>query len=178
MSPENKNPDPDETAVVDGAQAAAPARKGFPTVIIYVAIMIVMLTAGFFVGMQFIKTSGDAETAEQEEQHAEESKEEAKPTELYMIEDIIVNPSGTGGTRFLSASIGFEVYSQETHAMFEQRQHLVRDALITILGAKTIEQLSEPKQKEITRFQIKKRVEQILKVDDLAAVYFTEFILQ
>jgi len=62
--------------------------------------------------------------------------------------------------------------------MFEQRQHLVRDALITILGAKTIEQLSEPKQKEITRFQIKKRVEQILKVDDLAAVYFTEFILQ
>jgi flagellar basal body-associated protein FliL len=41
-----------------------------------------------------------------------------------------------------------------------------------------MEQLSDPKQKEITRYQIRKRVEQLLKIEDLAAVYFTDFILQ
>ncbi len=103
MSPENANPNADETAAIKGENSSsAAARKGFPTVIIYVAIMIVMLAAGFFVGMQFIHTSGDAEPAEHEEKQARHVEED-KPTELVMIEDIIVNPAGTAGTRFLSA---------------------------------------------------------------------------
>ena len=91
---------------------------------------------------------------------------------------MVVNPAGTEGTRFLSASIGLETYSKETFDLMEKREPLVRDALITILGSKTIDQLSDPKQKEIIRFQIKKRTEQLLHVDDLSAVYFTQFILQ
>jgi len=55
---------------------------------------------------------------------------------------------------------------------------MVRDALISILGSKTIEQLSDAKEKEITRYQIKKRVEHLLKTKKLEAVYFTNFVLQ
>jgi len=94
------------------------------------------------------------------------------------MEGVIVNPAGTGGTRFLSVSLGFEVGSPATQKLLEERKPLIKDALITILGSKTIEQLTDPKQKEITRFQIKKRVEQLLGIEDLAAVYFTDFVLQ
>jgi hypothetical protein len=38
--------------------------------------------------------------------------------------------------------------------------------------------LTDAKEKEITRFQIRKRVEYLLKVEDIAAVYYTDYILQ
>ena len=55
---------------------------------------------------------------------------------------------------------------------------MVRDALITILSAKSVSQLTDPKQKEIVRYQIKKRVSQLMETDELAAVYYTDFVLQ
>ena len=97
---------------------------------------------------------------------------------MVMVDDIIVNPSGTGGTRFLSCSIGFEMAAGEAVKEFESRRPMIRDALITILGSKTLEQLSDAKEKEITRYQIKKRVEQLLNSQDLQGVYFTDFVLQ
>ena len=94
------------------------------------------------------------------------------------IKDIVINPAGTGGSRFLSVSFGFELESSELAAEFEHREPLVRDALITIMSSKTVAQLTDAKQKEIIRYQIKKRVSQLLNTDDLAAVYYTDFVLQ
>jgi len=146
--------------------------------LIYLAIAVVMLVGGYFAGTKFLKSSGTASADGHGEEKKEGGKKSPAASEMFMMEDIIVNPSGTGGTRFLSVSIGFEVGSKETAESFEKREPVIKDALITILGSKTIEQLSDAKEKEITRYQIKKRVEQIMHVEDLAAVYFTDFILQ
>ncbi len=97
---------------------------------------------------------------------------------IYAIQDIVVNPAGTGGSRFLSVSFGFELESSYLEAEFETREVVIRDALITILSAKTVAQLTDPRQKEITRYQIKKRVASLLDTDELGGVYFTDFVLQ
>ena len=97
---------------------------------------------------------------------------------VYSIKDIVINPAGTGGTRFLSVSIAFELETAELTHKFEAREPIVRDALITILSSKTVAQLTDPKQKEITRYQIKKRISKIMKTDELAGVYYTDFVLQ
>ncbi len=160
-------------------------KKGLPSFVIYIGISVVVIAGGYFGAMKFLGSSQKDDKSEVSENkepgqvgNDEKGPESLAETEIINIEDIIVNPSGTGGTRFLSASIGFEVTSLEAPALFEKRMPMIRDALIAILGSKTIEQLSDPKEKEITRYQIKKRVEQLLKTDDLAAVYFTDFVLQ
>lgn len=188
MPPKKENVElNDAMAAEDGGKEKA--RRKIPPLAIYAAIGLVMIVAGYFVGTSFFRSSGKVtrqETAGAEKK-SEEKKTEKKTDKkeesegagsVVNLDDIIVNPAGTSGTRFLSVSIGFEIGSPETARLFEERQPLIRDALITILGSKTIEQLSDSKQKEITRYQIKKRVEQLLKIDDLAAVYFTDFILQ
>lgn len=185
MPPKNEPDKPAENA--DGAQPETKKKSGIPKMAIYGAIGVVVLAAGFFASKSFLKSDDGAAkaTSEEKEKPEKEAKKEAKKENesegkgmIFSIEDIIVNPSGTSGTRFLSASISFEVGSPETVKLLEEKQPLIRDALITILGSKTMEQLSDAKQKEITRYQIRKRVEQLLKIDDLAAVYFTDFILQ
>jgi flagellar FliL protein len=97
---------------------------------------------------------------------------------VYTVKDIVVNPAGTGGSRFLSVSFAFELDSELLASEFESREPLVRDALITILTSKTVAQLTDPRQKEIIRYQIKRRVEKLLGTEDLAAVYYTDFVLQ
>ena len=97
---------------------------------------------------------------------------------VYAIKDIVVNPAGTGGSRFLSVSFGFELASAEAAQEFEGREMIVRDALITILSSKTVAQLVDFKQKEIIRYQIKKRLEKLLDTDGLEGVYYTDFVLQ
>jgi flagellar FliL protein len=191
MPPQNDKPGAEGLAAPD-KETKEKSKKKIPPIAIYLLAGIILLGGGYFVGSSFFgssKETGENQAAESKEAKSDPKKgktagkEEKKskhegPSTVVMMEDIIVNPSGTSGTRFLSVSIGFEVGSAETQKLFEERQPLIKDALLTILGSKTMEQLSDPKQKEITRFQIKKRVEQLLDVDDLAAVYFTDFILQ
>ena len=154
---------------------------GFGASLLIFLLVMPVAGAGYFVGGKLTGAS-DGET--QKAEHKEDGKSkggqhaETIPSEMYLMEDIIVNPSGTGGTRFLSASIGIEVTSKHTVELIEKREPIIKDALITILGSKTIEQLSDTKEKEITRYQIKKRLEQLLKAEDIMAVYFTDFILQ
>ncbi|MEW6050486.1 MAG: flagellar basal body-associated FliL family protein [Candidatus Zixiibacteriota bacterium] len=97
---------------------------------------------------------------------------------VYEIEDIVVNPAGTGGSRFLSVSFGFDVQSRELADEMAAREAQVRDVLITILSSKTVSDLTDPKQKEIMRLQIKKRLSQVLNTEQLAGVFYTDFVLQ
>ncbi len=178
MPKNGKEPDLESTTMTDGEQTEAPPKKSKMNLLIYIVVSVVMVGAGIFGGTKFLgKTGPDDETAKHE-QNEEEKEAEPINTEMVLIDDIIVNPSGTGGTRFLSCSIGFEISIGEMAENFDKRKPMIRDALITILGSKTLEQLSDAREKEITRYQIKKRVEQLLKVEELYGVYFTDFVLQ
>jgi flagellar FliL protein len=175
--------DIDATAVADGDAGGkkSKGKKGFPAFVIYIAVALVMAGAGYFVGGKLTGSSNsDTRQAEHNDSKSDKSGRhaDAGSSDVYMMDDIIVNPAGTGGTRFLSVSIGIEVASKETVNLIEKREPVIKDALITILGSKTIEQLSDTKEKEITRYQIRKRIEQLLKTNDIMAVYFTDFILQ
>jgi len=167
----------DEEAAIEPSESKKGGFKGVRVIPIYLAVAAVMIIAGYFVGSKVIQPS-DKTTTEDGNRSAKTDHAARAESEIYMMEDIIVNPSGTGGTRFLSVSVGFEVSSEETLHLLENREAVIKDALITILGSKTIEQLSDAREKEITRYQIKRRVEQLLHSQDLLAVYFTDFILQ
>ncbi len=107
-----------------------------------------------------------------------DSEEGGGEDNIYTIKDIIVNPAGTGGSRFLSVSFAFDLESAEEKAAFEAREPIIRDALITILSSKSVIQLTDSKQKEIIRYQIKKRIKKLMNTDELAGVYYTDFVLQ
>lgn len=164
---------------------------------IYGAIIVVMMAAAYFVTLKVVKPmfGGGSDTAEVADHgagkkadgktedggrgHGSGDESEATgPGDIYMVKDIIVNPSGTGGTRYLSTSIGFELESAAAADLFSQRDAIVRDALITVLSSQSIPQLNDFKQRERLRQLIKSRVEKLLQTEDIAAVYFTEFVLQ
>lgn len=193
--------DDDKTIVQDGGDETPAEKSSSPMMkyIIMAGIVITMAGAGYFVTLKFIKPMvsddeqsttmerGDEDDADSHKaKKSKKKKRRPKKDEegsvatayIFEVEDIIVNPAGTGGTRFLSASVGFELEYEDLMPLFKARQPQIRDALITILGSKNIEQLTDMRQKEIARLQIKRRVEQLLETDELIAVYFTDFVIQ
>jgi len=188
----------EKTTVEVGEGEGAPegaAKKGGNKLILFggigAGVIILGVVLAIFVLKPMMSGSSAEEPAAEEqktEAHAEEPAEHEKPKKesshgksgsvVYAVKDIIVNPAGTGGTRFLSVSFGFQLASAQTATEFEERDMLVRDALITILASKTVAQLTDAKQKEIVRLQIKKRLEQLLETDEIEGVYYTDFVLQ
>ena len=168
------------------AEAEAPKKGGSKGLLfggIGLAVVVIGVALALFVVKPMMSKSsseeGHGESAEVKKSEGHGGKKEsAEGSFLYAIKDIVVNPAGTGGSRFLSVSFGFELKSRTLETDFESREALVRDALITILSSKTVAQLTDTKQKEIMRYQIKKRLADLFQTKDLEAVYYTDFVLQ
>ena len=154
--------------------------------------VVIGLALAFFVLKPMLasdETTEDGDATSEEKSKEEKKKKKKKEVRydshgdpigviIYVVKDIIVNPAGTGGTRFLSVSFGFALESPEMEEMFKQKESIVRDALITIMASRTVAQLTDARQKEIIRYQIKKRVMKIMDTDEIEGVYYTNFVLQ
>jgi len=167
-------------------------KKGGNKLFLFGGIGLAVVVIGVALALFVVKPmmSGGSDTADSEqvdESHGashedgadEKGSGEKSPGGLTSaINEIVVNPAGTSGSRYLSVSLGFEFGSAKVKDRFEANELMVRDALISILSSKTVTQLTDAKQKEIMRYQIKKRLSQLLKTEKLTAVYYTDFVLQ
>ncbi len=194
--------DEDRTTVeLSDGGGDTPKKGGMGKIIMFAGIGVVCIALGVAGALFLMKPSADGGGSENAEPHATESEKKDGQSKasghgsskkskqskkdghggealVYAINDIVVNPAGTGGSRFLSVSFGFELGDGLLASSMEQREPLVRDALITILSSKSVAQLTDVREREIMRLQVKRRVAKLLATDQLMGVYFTDFVLQ
>lgn len=97
---------------------------------------------------------------------------------VYLIEDLVVNPAGSGGMRYLAASVGLRSDVQGFEADMKTDEAPVKDALIRILSSKTVEELADVSLRESMREEILAEVQRIIPDEQVDAVYFMRFVLQ
>ncbi len=98
--------------------------------------------------------------------------------ELVSVSDLIVNPAGTGGRRFLKVAASIELTDAKLAAELEGRQAPLRDLLIRELSARTLEELTDPTAKEEMRQSILEELEAMMGPDVVKGLYFTEYVVQ
>ena len=98
--------------------------------------------------------------------------------EIVRFEGIIVNPSGTMGSRYLSTTVGLEVSNEATRVAVTDSEPAIKDALITHLSARTIEELTDPALREQMRSAIRDVVNERIAPHQVSAVFFLDFVLQ
>ncbi len=181
--------------------AAAPAKKlALPgnltelltKVAVFGVIALVAIVAAYFVTLKVLKpmlasdvptesqvTPAKAETAKPEPkaEESEHGEEAGGATEFYTIESIVVNPAETGGTRYLSCSVSFEILPSNKK-VFEEKAVRIKDLLITILSSKTVDELADIKARNDMRRQILGVVNRFVAPAKAEAVYLTDFVLQ
>jgi len=163
---------PDHQAQPSGLQIKKLAMIGIPVFIVQLAIV-------YFVAVKFLSPASHspADAAAASAEAEKETQANAEPN-IYLIKDLIINPAGTNGNRFLLASVGFEVSSPAALQDLQKKEIQVRDALNTILTGKTLNELVDISKREGLRAEIAKHVGGLVKNGTMKNVYFSKFIIQ
>jgi flagellar protein FliL len=160
---------------------------------------------GFFMVSKFIKPDPAFKQALEDEAARKDAAAEdsaaaghnaVEHRQIYLIEDVIVNPAGTRGSRYLSVSVGVEMNAPEAAEQgggegghgggsaeseanpLDAKKPQLRDALINILSSKTIPELTTTEDKERIRQEILTRFTEILEPQPVYQIYFVDFVLQ
>jgi flagellar FliL protein len=118
------------------------------------------------------------EEVEEPEKTGAEARNEPTVGTITPIADIVINPSGTGGKRYLCTTVALEAVDPRVVEEVKGREPQIRDLLIEILSRRTVEDLGSLQTREDIREEIKVTVNDLLVTGEVVGVYFSNFVLQ
>jgi flagellar protein FliL len=155
------------------------------------------LTTGFSGGLTAADLSAHASKKGEHAQGADSTDEEASAEgehdaakgggehgppsapPIYTISDLVLNPAGSGGTRFLMLSVAFDMKDSSAVDAFKVRDAEIKDAVLALVGGKTVEQLAEVSAREPLKIEIRDLVGKITKKPkSIKRVSFPQFVIQ
>jgi flagellar FliL protein len=152
-----------------------------------VVAAVVAASVGGFAGISLLGPSvGEKLAADShEEQGARPAKKDdghggggaAEPT-VHIIDNLVVNPSGSGATRFLLASVAI---APGDHAYVEDlaaRDIEMRDALLRLLGGKTVAELADISLRNELTDEMHSILGQLLGEGMVGQIYLPQFVIQ
>lgn len=91
---------------------------------------------------------------------------------------VLVNVSGTAGTRYLLASLTLVGTSEELKEQVEKSDAQLRDIASSVLATKTIADLDKPGARNLIRTELISAFNGVLGDGRVKEIYFTEFAIQ
>lgn len=157
------------------ADAPAPAPKG-KAMMMGVAGLLVGAAVGFLgVGPVLAKNKSAAPKAEA---HASAHEGGESGGSAWPIENLVLNPAGSNGTRFLMVSATFEMKDEAAKDAAKGKEAEVRDALLALLGKKPIDQLTDIGQRDAIKKEVLTAVSAIFPKGTVTRVFFPQFVIQ
>jgi flagellar FliL protein len=180
--PEETN-DSSEGALPEGAEeASAGGKKGLVRLLMTVVPLVLLPAAGgaYLAYSQFPMLAEAAASIGIHVGLVEEADED-KPIEygqFTMLNDVMLNPAGSGGKRFLVVSLGLETKTGDVIAELEQKDIVVRDAVLRLLSGYTAEELSSIELRSRLKDEILAELNRVLQTGEIDRLYFTQYLLQ
>ncbi|MBI1938178.1 MAG: flagellar basal body-associated FliL family protein [Ignavibacteriales bacterium] len=170
-------------------KAEEKAKGGFNVKVLLfgLPIFIIQLVAVYFVTANILlpkiqSHSAAAETKDSANVDQKKSEDSSKHTVfgkfVYVVEDLIINPAGTDGKRLLLSSIGFDLSSEHNQQTLKEKEVIVKDAVISVLGSKNMSQLGDAVYRDTLRMQITQKLGHLMPDVKINNVYFSKYILQ
>ncbi len=97
---------------------------------------------------------------------------------VHLIDNLVLNPAGSGGTRFLLASVGLQTTSAAANDIVNKREVEARDVVLSVLGAKHVEDLAEISNREKLKLELKSALDSMFGPGIIRKVYFPQFVIQ
>ena len=177
-------------------QAGSPPAGGFKAKLPLIALVAVGLAVGGGTGAKVLgpmmaeKLGRGAAPAQAAAAHAEEPEaepEDADATEgadakgapsVHLLENLVLNPAGSGGSRFLLLSVAIETSGPNTVTAFQARDAELRDIMLTALGSKTVDELTDITTREGIKTELLATISARFGKNAVKRLYFPQFVVQ
>lgn len=123
---------------------------------------------------------GDAEAAKGEEgggEHGAKGADAAKPPVLP-LENLVLNPANSGGSRYLLMSITIESADDKAVKALEARDAELKDLILTTLSKKTVDELSDVSGREKIKAELIAAILERFGKGSVKQLYFPQFVIQ
>lgn len=167
---------------VEGADAAAAAPKKRPMVLIGMIVAGLAVgggAGGFVAGPMLAQKMGAAPAADTAAAHEEEAPAEGAEAPVHQLDNLVLNPAGSGGTRFLLVSVALR--APDALVVEEMKSHdaEMRDVVLRVFGTKPVEELSDITKREQFKSEIRTALEPLFKKKNaVREVFFPQFVIQ
>ena len=169
---------PDTTPENDSpGTAPAEARKGALLGAIAAASILGVAVGGFVIGPRVAGEPVDSAAAT-ESHAASDGGHEAGEGKFFELENLVVNPAGSRGERFLMVSVAFEVPDAETVNQLHEREVQVRDIVSATLESQTLETLTRQGAREDLKRQLSEAIAELAGNPAWMRVYIPRFVIQ
>lgn len=118
---------------------------------------------------------GEEEAAGEGGGHGEKG---AATASVYTLDNLVLNPAGSDGTRFLLLTISFQVKSAATVDQMKERDAELRDAVLVTVGNRTVEQLADVAVRDSLKGELKAAARKLFRKGVVKRVYFPQFVIQ
>lgn len=196
----------EETPAADGAAAAAPAKAPSPWMPIIAVI--VLMPAISFAATQFLilprlrtvlADSKPAAGAGKEGEHGAKGGEHGAKADAHGskggehggkggagengkfacdFEGVVVNLSGSLGTKYLKTSFTFNSSNANLKKIVEENKKQMLDVAISVLSSRSLADLEAPGSKNVIRNDLMAHFNEALHSDLIEQIFFSEFVIQ
>ncbi len=119
---------------------------------------------------------GEAPAGEGGDHGGEGGEAAARP--IHTLENLVLNPAGSGGTRFLMVTVALELRDAAAEETAKQRDPEVRDVVLRILGGKSVEQLADVAAREGLKAELRDSTGAVFSRGAVRRVYLPQFVIQ
>ena len=168
-----------EQNLADPIEDQAPEKKGKGS-LLTLLLPVMLISTGLGAWLSLSQYSMLAELA-YNMFSGEEAVEEGEPLEFgeFMeLTNIIVNPSDSEGRRLLMVSLALETEKASILESVTEREMVVRDTIIKILGKRTTDELSRIDERTTLKSELRHAVNGIISEGEIERLYFTQYVLQ
>ncbi len=186
---EKVNPEAVADGAGGGAEGEAQPKKG-PNKLLLPLVVAVMTLAGGVVGVMVIapRLVARRESVQQgleapDSSQAETTKAEPGTPEgakgpMFKIDNLIVNPSGSQGLRFLMVSVAIETSDAKMEETLRRKEPQIRDVVISLLEKQTMERLSVVGIRDSLKAQLGDTITAIAATKTKLKVFLPQFVIQ
>lgn len=194
----------------EGAEASPPkkGKSGIVLIGTLVGGLVVGVAAGLFaVGPMMAKSSGyvvpvgaESDSAAAEGEGGEEggggggeheapaggehgeAKGEGAAASVHLIDNLVLNPAGSGGTRFLMMAAAIEFANAKHVEELKARDAEARDMVLRVMGARSVEELADMTKRDAIRQELADSITTLFPKKErkkaIKRVYFPQFVIQ
>jgi flagellar FliL protein len=180
-------------------EAAPPAPGGFKAKLPLIALVAVGLAIGGGTGAKLVgpmmakkmgRGAAPAATEAAAPEAADHGAEPEAPADgkgkegangapsVHLLENLVLNPAGSGGSRFLLLSVAIETGGANTVTEFQARDAELRDIILTALGSKTVDQLTDISTREGIKTELLAAIGARFGKGVVKRLYFPQFVVQ
>ncbi len=121
--------------------------------------------------------AGGKAAGKEGEKAGEKGKDSSAPS-MHLLENLVLNPAGSGGGRFLLFTVAIETGTSTASTDFKDRDAELRDVILTALGTKTVDQLVDMSAREAIKTEIQAVICARFGKNAVKRLYFPQFVVQ